>query len=337
MALADVYDALISKRVYKPPFPHAKAVQIIQEGRGTHFDPDVVDAFVALEETFRNIALTFADCDEEREALGGAKTDGAGLGRGVNRVLLAEDNPINREIMLSQLTALGYTVDEAANGKEALRKYQAEPSDLLLTDIEMPELDGYGLAAEIRRLEQDGRPGCRFWPSPRAISTWPKKAPAPPGSTATCSSRSTRRCWRRSWRIFIAEPTPLKKVEPRKQVHSQPPAAGSASKSEAIPHSLRSQIPCGLLQGLRSAQLARQNLPAHRFFIFRSRMDFGVTSTSSSSLIYSMACSRVNCRGGIRRKRLVCARGPDVGQLFSLVMLTHMSCVREFSPTIKPG
>ncbi len=157
MALADVYDALISKRVYKPPFPHAKAVQIIQEGRGTHFDPDVVDAFVALEETFRNIALTFADCDEEREALSGAKAAGACPTGRVSRVLIAEDNPINREIMLSQLTALGYTVAEAANGKEALRKYQAEPYDLLLTDIEMPELDGYGLAAEIRRLEQDGR------------------------------------------------------------------------------------------------------------------------------------------------------------------------------------
>jgi len=154
MALADVYDALISKRVYKPPFPHAQAVQI-QEGRGTHFDPDVVDAFLALEDTFRNIALTFADCDEEREALGGAQPAGTcGVAGQVIRVLVAEDNPINREIMLSQLTALGYTVAEAANGKEALRKYQAGQYDLILTDIEMPELDGYGLAAEIRRLEQ---------------------------------------------------------------------------------------------------------------------------------------------------------------------------------------
>ena len=158
MALADVYDALISKRVYKPPFPHAKAVQIIQEGRGTHFDPDVVEAFLALEDTFRNIALTFADCDEEREALGGAKAAGAGQREGVTRVLLAEDNPINREIMLSQLVALGYTVEEAASGKAALSKYQAGPYDLVLTDIEMPEMDGYGLAAEIRRIEQDGRP-----------------------------------------------------------------------------------------------------------------------------------------------------------------------------------
>jgi len=154
MALADVYDALISKRVYKPPMPHEKALAIIREGRATHFDPDVVDAFLALEDTFRNIALTFADCDEEREALGGAKAADAGLAGRVTRVLLAEDNPINREIMLSQLTALGYAVIEAANGKEALRKYQTEQHDLILTDIEMPEMDGYGLAAEIRRLEQ---------------------------------------------------------------------------------------------------------------------------------------------------------------------------------------
>ncbi len=154
MALADVYDALISKRVYKPPMPHEKAVAVIREGRGTHFDPDVVDAFLALEETFRNIALTFADCDEEREALGGAKAAAIGPTGRETRLLLAEDHPINREIMLSQLTALGYTVAEAADGKEALRMYRAGPYDLILTDIEMPELDGYGLAAEIRRLER---------------------------------------------------------------------------------------------------------------------------------------------------------------------------------------
>ncbi len=158
MALADVYDALISKRVYKPPMPHAKAVAAIREGRGTHFDPDVVDAFLALEETFRNIALTFADCEEEREALSGANAADARPTPLVSRVLVAEDNPINREIMLSQLSALGYTVGEAASGKEALRNYQAGKFDLVLTDIEMPEMDGYGLAAEIRRLEEDGRP-----------------------------------------------------------------------------------------------------------------------------------------------------------------------------------
>ena len=65
MALADVYDALISKRVYKPPFPHEKAVAIITEGSGRHFDPDIVEAFLMIEGQFRSIAERFADTDEE--------------------------------------------------------------------------------------------------------------------------------------------------------------------------------------------------------------------------------------------------------------------------------
>ena len=69
MALADVYDALISKRVYKAPFRHSKAKAILIEGRGKHFDPEIVDAFCAIEEKFRRIALEFADFPEEIEAL----------------------------------------------------------------------------------------------------------------------------------------------------------------------------------------------------------------------------------------------------------------------------
>ncbi|MBT4521508.1 MAG: two-component system response regulator [Halieaceae bacterium] len=61
MAVADVYDALISKRVYKPGFTHKKAVEIISKGKGTHFDPDMVDAFLEVEDEFRNIALEFGD------------------------------------------------------------------------------------------------------------------------------------------------------------------------------------------------------------------------------------------------------------------------------------
>ena len=56
MAVADVYDALISRRVYKEPMPHEKAIEIIKAGQGAHFDPDVVDAFLAIHEEFRAIA-----------------------------------------------------------------------------------------------------------------------------------------------------------------------------------------------------------------------------------------------------------------------------------------
>ncbi len=69
MAVADVYDALISKRVYKAPFPHSKAVEIIRQGSGNHFDPDMVTAFLDLSEEFRQIALQHADHEEERTAL----------------------------------------------------------------------------------------------------------------------------------------------------------------------------------------------------------------------------------------------------------------------------
>ncbi|KXF81728.1 HD-GYP domain-containing protein [Enterovibrio coralii] len=61
MALADVYDALISKRVYKPAFSHEKAKSIILEGNGTHFDPAVVDAFLVCEKEFTEIADRYRD------------------------------------------------------------------------------------------------------------------------------------------------------------------------------------------------------------------------------------------------------------------------------------
>lgn len=61
MALADVYDALISKRVYKAPMPHAVAAGLIVEGRGSHFDPDVVDAFLLRQAEFERIAVRYAD------------------------------------------------------------------------------------------------------------------------------------------------------------------------------------------------------------------------------------------------------------------------------------
>lgn len=53
MAVADVFDALVSRRSYKEPFSFEKAVEIIKEESGTHFDPDVVKAFLNICEQFR--------------------------------------------------------------------------------------------------------------------------------------------------------------------------------------------------------------------------------------------------------------------------------------------
>lgn len=61
MALADVFDALINRRVYKEPMPFDQAHATIVAGRGSHFDPDVVDAFVAIFEQFKAIALRYRE------------------------------------------------------------------------------------------------------------------------------------------------------------------------------------------------------------------------------------------------------------------------------------
>ncbi|MBY0453261.1 MAG: two-component system response regulator [Burkholderiaceae bacterium] len=64
MAVADVYDALISRRVYKEGYSHTQAVEIMTQGRGNHFDPDITDAFLALADQFQAIAQHYADDDE---------------------------------------------------------------------------------------------------------------------------------------------------------------------------------------------------------------------------------------------------------------------------------
>ncbi|HEY5799373.1 MAG TPA: two-component system response regulator, partial [Burkholderiaceae bacterium] len=67
MAVADVYDALISRRVYKEGMSHDAAVQIILDGRGTHFDPDICDAFAVCLPLFKEIAQKFADSDHDMD------------------------------------------------------------------------------------------------------------------------------------------------------------------------------------------------------------------------------------------------------------------------------
>jgi len=71
------------------------------------------------------------------------------------RVLLAEDNPINRLILKEQLEVLGCSVDTASDGHEALARANADPGafDVLLTDINMPGMGGHAL---IRQLRQQG-------------------------------------------------------------------------------------------------------------------------------------------------------------------------------------
>jgi putative two-component system response regulator len=80
MAVADVYDALICRRIYKKAAPHTQAVQIIVDGRGTHFDPDMIDAFCAIAPEFHAIAERFADTDADLQEKADMLASMAGVG-----------------------------------------------------------------------------------------------------------------------------------------------------------------------------------------------------------------------------------------------------------------
>lgn len=68
----------------------------------------------------------------------------------MSKVLIAEDNPVNRELLRELLEMREYTVVEACDGEEALRVIEQTQPDLVLLDIGMPVLDGFGVIRKIR-------------------------------------------------------------------------------------------------------------------------------------------------------------------------------------------
>jgi CheY-like chemotaxis protein len=76
-------------------------------------------------------------------------------------ILVAEDDSVNQKVLLRQLALLGYAAEVASNGAQALALWRVGHHDLLLTDLHMPELDGYAVSETIRREEAASASGQR--------------------------------------------------------------------------------------------------------------------------------------------------------------------------------
>ena len=75
------------------------------------------------------------------------------------KILMVEDSPSVRQLMSFTLRGAGYEVIEAYNGLEALEKFESEPVDMVITDFNMPKMDGLALTKELRSSAQN-----RFMP-----------------------------------------------------------------------------------------------------------------------------------------------------------------------------
>jgi PAS domain S-box-containing protein len=96
------------------------------------------------------LALGISAPDEEPEP----ETTPAGPRFDSLRVLLAEDNPVNQKLAVGVLQKLGCEVTVAENGRQALAKWESREFDVVLMDVQMPEVDGFEATAAIRRLER---------------------------------------------------------------------------------------------------------------------------------------------------------------------------------------
>jgi len=130
------------------------------------------------------------------------------------RILVAEDNPINQAILKEQLEALGCTVVAASNGEQALQAWQPGLFDLVLTDVNMPVLNGYELAAALR-----------------------EQAPALPiiGVTANAMREEGARCLEVGMSAWIVKPLSLQTLRSQLLKLCLPAWQGAMPEAEPLP------------------------------------------------------------------------------------------------------
>lgn len=128
------------------------------------------------------------------------------------RVLVLEDHPTNQQLIQQQLSILGLTCDVAKDGVQGLERLQQGRYDLVLSDVHMPEMDGFEFAGHVRRL-----------PSPD-LARIPIIA-----LTASALTEDAERCTRAGMNDYIAKPSTLEQLAEKISVWVSPPPNGPGS------------------------------------------------------------------------------------------------------------
>ncbi|HWE01402.1 MAG TPA: response regulator [Tepidisphaeraceae bacterium] len=153
VAVADVYDALTSRRVYKEAVTHEQAAAIIKRDSGTHFDPEVVGAFLRAEEQIIDMR------ERLRDDLAPSSQPPAPLpppppvvsDQRSCKILIAEDDPVLLQKLAELLAGTGEPIFLASDGEEAKHILDEHKPRVVISDWEMPKIDGVELCGQIRR------------------------------------------------------------------------------------------------------------------------------------------------------------------------------------------
>ncbi|WP_298715766.1 ATP-binding protein [uncultured Oceanisphaera sp.] len=144
-------------------------------------------------------------------------------GRHEASILVAEDNEVNQKVIRQQLLLLGYTADIANNGVEAIELWRKKPYDLLITDLHMPEMDGYQLTRQIREQENGA--------SPMSIVAL----------SANAFKEEIARCLEQGMNDYLSKPMELQKLKamlerwlPEHEDESPPVAGTETDPTEAV-------------------------------------------------------------------------------------------------------
>jgi putative two-component system response regulator len=140
MSVANVFDACLTERVYRPALSYEEACDVIESGDGTEFDPIIVDAFRAIK----------GRLTEPREARPSRPAgQGEQLSHRSKNIMAIDDNvPCLRQIG-SYLTG-SYEYSLVTSGLKAISSCVQQAPDLILLDVEMPEMDGFKTIAKLK-------------------------------------------------------------------------------------------------------------------------------------------------------------------------------------------